>query len=442
VRGGLLLLLGLGTGLGAGWALFATGPVTGRASRASAADERPDGSRTGAPGAAAPGDAPSPGVAATGPRVDAPRQPGVSEEEIIRQLVKEAYAEQVRGEKSPDHELFEAAVRQVMRETARNRHSWARNQGQTLVYREQVRGKVGDIAGSPLLLQMRVAQGASLQLTQQGNSGPLTISGPPPGDAKETHVTAGMVPPGSTFLVERVAIHAWIGPRGRLQLDLPESESLEWEAAAREIDLELKGLVRLRHGDENRVRIVGSDVAVSVEIHGRLVPEAQGESGVPWPLVMGDGLTGGPVLMQVLADHGGGNPRTVHLDGKMQRIGSLERESIWTEPARLKELKASSAHYRGCGRVPPGMAFRITRVTYRAQLDPEGSPTSSMVVRIGGKDEIKANASKGPTAAGSWSGDILVLPGDEREVSLTVAYFVLAEVVLYGELVDDPRGPK
>ncbi len=367
-------------------------------------------------------------------------------EQIVRRLMTEAYAERVKGERAPQEDLFEAGVREVMRRTAEYRESYARNLGAGLEYREQTRAKIGEIKGSPLLLQMCVAGGGRVRLTEQGNSGPLRIDGPPGPGAKETHVTCGMVQPGRMFLIERVVVRAYLGSRVALRVALPETESLTWDPAERgtnTVDTELKGLVRLRHGYENRVEMYGHGVAAALEIHGRLVPEAEGEAAQPTPLAMGGGwLTGEPVLMQVLADHGGGNPRTVHLDGKLYRIDSLEPESIWTDSPRLRERRSSVAHYRGCGRVPPGKAFRITRVEYRAQLDTKEPSLSSLIVSVGGEERVKTDASQGTPVAGAWTGDVLIFPGKERDVSVTCSYYGLAEILVYGELVDDPRGAK
>jgi len=438
MRGVLLLVVGLGAGLAAGWTLFAAGPPPDRAGRnavAREAPERPVVSSAEPAGAARSGEEAAQRPAARpGPSAE-------TEEQVVRRLMAEAYAERVKGERAPEGDLFEAGVREVMRRTAEYRESGARNLGIALEWRERTRVEVGEIRGSPLLLQMRVTGGASLRLDQRGKSGPLRIDGPPPSDAKDTHVTGGLVPPGQVFLIERVVLRAWFAPHGRLSVALPGTRDLHWKAGPSAIEREMKGLARLRHGEEGRVGMNGGSVAAALEIHGRLVPEAEGEAAETRPLIMGDGwLTGEPVLMQVLADHGGGNPRTLRLDGELNSyLDSLGEGDLWSETVNWRNLKGSWAYYRGCGRVPAGKAYRITRVDYRARLNPEGSSNSHITVRIGGKDEIKADASQGATASGSWTGDVLVFPGGEEGVSLTGAYFALAEMTVFGELVDDAR---
>jgi hypothetical protein len=214
------------------------------------------------------------------------------------------------------------------------------------------------------------------------------------------------------------------------------------ETGKKAIDMELKGLVPLAHGQEGRVQLVGSDITISVEIHGRLVPDAEGEAEPTRQLLMGEGwLTGEPVLMQVRADHGGGNDRKVYLNGKLYRIDALEPGSIWEDSPDL-DRRGSFAHYRGCGLVPPGKAYRVTRIEYRARLDPRQKAGSRMTICVGGKDEVKADASQGGSVAGTWTGDVLVVPGRESDVSVTCNYYGLAEITVFGELVDPPPTKK
>jgi hypothetical protein len=92
--------------------------------------------------------------------------------------------------------------------------------------------------------------------------------------------------------------------------------------------------------------------------------------------------------------------------------------------------------------VPPGKAFRVTRVEYRARLDAQEKANSRLSVRIGGYEEVKADASQGGSVAGAWTGDVRVLPGQEDNVSVTCNYYGLAEITVYGELVDDPRSKR
>jgi hypothetical protein len=435
VRGLALLVVGLAAGLGAGWALFAGDRPADRAPRASTARESPP-DPIPSP-AETRGEEPS-GIVAAGPKAGTRAAPlPASEEAIIRRLVREAYAQRVKDGREPPPDLLEAAVREVVRGSAAHRTSLAQGLGYAVEYRESTRAAVGEITGSPLLLQMSVARDGQVRLTERGNSGPLRIDGPPAPGAKEIHVTPGIVPPGRTFLIERVVLRAYLAaPHPSLTVELPETGALGWDAQ-RDLDTELTGLVRLRHGDENRLRLHGRAVAASLEVHGRLVSEAEGESVAARPLVMGDGwLTREPVVMQVFADHGGGNPRTVYLDGGLYRIDALEPDSIWTDTPDW-DRRGSRAYYSGCGRVPSGKAYRITRVAYRACLREDDH--SDLVVIVGGETRVKANGSQGTVVSGTWDGDVLILPGRERDVSVTCDYFGLAEVVVYGEVVEAPR---
>ncbi|MCK6461086.1 MAG: hypothetical protein L6Q95_14485 [Planctomycetes bacterium] len=444
-RAVLVLVAGLAVGLAAGWALFADRPsYRGAAQGARDAGQSP-GSVAAGGATETPGDAPgTEGGESTGRTILRPAGTTPSEEQWIRGTVRDSYREAVKEHRDPPEDLFEAAVGEAVRETARQRESNATRLGQSLAWRERVRAEAGEISGSPLVLQ--VSGRGNVVLTRRGTDAePLDVSGPPPGGSERaserTYVTAGLVPPGRTFLIERAVVRACFGADyGRLRVSLPDMEDLQWDRRERgidKVDTELKGLVRLRHGRESEVRLNGTMVAASVELHGRLVPAAEGEETPPRPLVMGDGwLTGEPVLIQVLADHGGGNDRTVYLSGKLYRIDSLEPETIWTETPRLRDRRDSLAHYRGCGRVPAGKAYRITRVEYRARLDPEKSTHSGLVIRIAGKEVVKTNASEGAVVNDAWNGDVLILPGGEEGVSITCSMYGLAEMVIHGDIVD------
>lgn len=444
-RGVLLLIVGLGAGLAAGWALFgakgATDRAQGRTSRDAAVGESSGSAPKGvAAGDVGGGDATAGDPARPGSAIRAPVS-SASEEAIVRRLVREAYDERVKGEKAPEQDLLDATVRDILRRSAEYRDSYVRSAGGGLEFRERTRAEQGEIRASPLLLQLSVAFHGRARLAERASTAqPFRTDGPPAQGANFTYATPGIVPPGSMFLIERAVVRGVAGPRGRFTADLPESDRLEWKApeGGGTIERELTGLVHLRHGYERTVGLSGHTISASLELHGRLVAEAEGEATPTRPLVMGHGwLTGEPVLIQVLADHGGGNPRTVSLDGKIDRIDSLEPESIWADEPRLRERQSSLAHYRGCGRIPAGKAFLVTRVEYRARLDAQEPKLSRLTIRIGG-EEVAADATHGAVVAGAWTGDVVIRAGRERDLSLACHYFGLAEILIHGALVDDP----
>ena len=339
-------------------------------------------------------------------------------------------------------------MRETMRKTAAFRENEARRLGASLHDRERQRAEMGEIRGSPLLLQVRGPGNVRAYLNRPGTMASFEIAPPATDGEVQVHVTGGIVPPGRIFLIERVRILAQLGSAdnrrgGILGIDLPGTPHLQWRNEQRRIEFELTGRQILRHGEESSVRLQVSRGAASMEIHGRLVSEAEGEAIATRPLITGEGegfLTSGPVLMQVLAAHGGGNPNTLTLAGQPNMyLDALSIESLWNEARDLRSARDSRYYYRGCGRVPPGKAFRITRIHYRARLDPQGSSHSDLRIRAGGKTVIETDASKQKAIEDVWNGDLLLRPGDENKVSLTCSYYAMAEMTVYGELVDAPE---
>jgi hypothetical protein len=439
VRPILFLLLGLAAGFGAGWVLFssesgtrATTPARPRSADVPKAHEVPIADDD-APSPEARGETPGP----TGET--ARRWVEALERTIVRAMVLDAYRTREGDDApAPAEDLLEAAVDEVLRradETRRNHAAWV---GLVIPSRARRRAEVGEIRASPLLLQVRAFSHATAQLSRAGNSGPLDIEPPLAADERRVHVSGGTVPPGKVFLVERVLLRART-ERGRCSLSLPRCGHLQWEMA---VSVELRGLVPWLHGLGD-VQLAGSHWAASAELHGRLVPAAEANELPRAHLRMvtgsGDGwLTKEPVVLQVIADHGGGSDRKVRLDGTVYRIDTLAPDDLWTETPDLRNRRRSSAHYRGCGLVPPGKAYRITRIDYRAILDERENQHSRFVIEAMGAKLVEENAVNGARVVGSWTGEILIPPGREDTVAVVCNYYGLGEAVVYGTIVDPP----
>jgi hypothetical protein len=79
-------------------------------------------------------------------------------------------------------------------------------------------------------------------------------------------------------------------------------------------------------------------------------------------------------------------------------------------------------------------------VEYRARLAKDEN--SGLSVSVGGTEQVKADSSQGGVVGGAWTGDVLVFPGEEDKVSVTCNKYGLAEITVFGDLVDDPRARK
>jgi hypothetical protein len=239
-------------------------------------------------------------------------------------------------------------------------------------------------------------------------------------------------------VIEEVRLRFAIGPDGNASLRLGGQEVFKCRGE-RTVLVRLVGLHRVPHGREQRVALNVYRAAARAELRGRLATTAEADGLADRPFRMageGEGfLSDRPAVLQVLADHGGGNPRRVFLDGSTYRIDSIVPGNIWSEEPNLRERRNSIAHYENCGLIPPGKAYRVTRILYRVILDEAKGRRSRFDIRIGG-EKIEGDAAEHARHEGDWSGDLLLHPGDETKVVVTCHYFGLAEMTVYGELVD------
>jgi len=140
-------------------------------------------------------------------------------------------------------------------------------------------------------------------------------------------------------------------------------------------------------------------------------------------------LTRPRVVLQARAGHGGGNPVTIALNGKtsnhVDRVETLPLDFTATPTGADPELV-----YGETGRIPAGQVLVITRATWWSVTCDESSH-SRFRLKVAGK-LLAARKGKGDPESGSWSGRLLVRPGQEESTSLEVGYFAMADVLLVG----------
>ena len=180
--------------------------------------------------------------------------------------------------------------------------------------------------------------------------------------------------------------------------------------------------------------------SASIELHGRLLPTAEALAlpAAPFAAHSGDGvLDGEAVLLQVFAEHGGGNPNTITLDGRVNiYVDALTTTSLWSDSADVHRQRTSLVHGRGVGRVPAGKVFRVRRIEYRARLSKRDGSHSGFEITVGGKKVVALSADESVDPAGIWTGDVAIGPGEEKRVALTASMHALAEAMVIGDLVD------
>ncbi len=355
----------------------------------------------------------------------------------------------------------------------RNADWWAESRARDVLAREVLREAEGVLANPVLARFQSLGQRLSTSLTPKADRPepkrsrePLDIDAPGRGRlAGLWFVRGGVIPRKHELCVEtvEVEIRSTSGSRsaGRtVHVELPNG-AIQVLAVGSSQSLRYEGSACLREGEEERLKVnFDNEALCEVRVAGRLIPLG-GDRPTPRPFrptqVRGDGyLTGEALLFQVVADHGGGNPCTVHFDGSDNgRFDVRSDRSVWDEGVVLGELKRASLYVEGAGVPPPGKEFEITRVTWRGRRQIQSH--SQLVIDVGGT-RILSLPDKSREAAltraqrenkeeaeerveGSWTGQVRV-GGATRvrdTLEVTAAYFAMLEVRVEGSLVEAPE---
>ena len=383
------------------------------------------------------------------PGTRASRVPAPSTREALRGVHKARHEGQ-----EPPGDLLEAATAEVDRAVDLYRERMIRSLGGNLARREDLRRKIGEISDSPLLLQARTVRRIQLDPTSGRHRGrswsnlvdaPLDPRTPVQPDENRAYVRGGAVPPGQAFVIEKIRVVATLGSEvrrnaPRLELKVDRAAPWVWNGPPEPFEVELRGRVSLLHGAERGVSMELTQGAASVELHGRLLPAAEAAklAAVPFAAHSGDGiLDGKPVLLQVFAEHGGGNPNTVTLDGRVNMyVDGLSTANLWSDSADVAKQRTSLVYGRGVGRVPAGKVFHVRRIEYRARLNKRDGSHSDFEITVGGEKVVAITADENVNPAGVWTGDVAIGPGEEKRVGLTASMHALAEAIVFGDLVD------
>jgi hypothetical protein len=381
-------------------------------------------------------------------------QPAERESRVTTSSTREALRDVHKAKhegQEPPADLLDAAADEVERAADRYREQMIRSLGGRLVWREDLRKKIGEIADSPLLLQGRTVRQLRLDPTSGRNRGSSLVDtaldprAPVKGTEHVAHVRGGAVPPGQVFVVERIRVVATLASeqRGRvshLGLEVLRDARWVWNGPPEPFEVELRGRAHISHGWEHEIKMDLRHGAASVELHGRLLrtAEALALPRAPFTLHSGDGILGGePVLLQVFAEHGGGNPNTVTLDGRANMyLDGLTTNNLWSDTADLGKQRTSLAHVRGVGRLPAGKVFLVRRIEYRAWLNKRDGTHSGFAITVGGKQVVAITAEQEVNPTGAWTGEVAIRPGEEKRVALTASMHALAEAIIFGDLVD------
>jgi RNA polymerase sigma factor (sigma-70 family) len=135
------------------------------------------------------------------------------------------------------------------------------------------------------------------------------------------------------------------------------------------------------------------------------------------------------VVLQARTSHKGGNPCRIDIGrGHTQYFDRISREPI-ALPSPIGDHDDAIGHCSG-GLIPDGMKFIVTHVTWSGQVQSD-SGHGRFHVQLGDQELVKVAKADQPIA-GSWTGRIELVRGEEGRAFFEVAYFSQGEVVFTG----------
>ncbi len=430
--------------------------------------------------ASAPTGRPSSPLPAANPSVPTLAAPLSDPERRRRHLVAEA-ARKDLGDDLPEDYLAEA-----VRQAQASEEGAAAASGRQFAALEKARRTLGELT-DPWEIVVRVRTGSSLNFgvsdllerprirlaTESLDVTHAVVVAPKP-EPNTAWMKGGIAPFGMTAVLEAIEVDGEFGAKGA-------------DDGVVEIRFDSTDIAKCRGRGTTRARLAGSHqgwwwsgtrpsdveinatlVAAEVRLKGRLVPIPRDLSQrLPVRAFRtveyeSDGLCrGGPVVLQVVGDG------TLVFEGSRDRVAGVSRLPLWDEAVDLAKPRNGAFYASGAGWIPPGKAFRVRRVEWRARM--ASWEDSEFQVRVAGS-EVAHLPDKGETGedrrahekererrrreayerqrrgetvplqtvSGTWTGEALVRAERERE-TLIECRFTMGEAVFYGDLVDDDR---
>ncbi len=254
----------------------------------------------------------------------------------------------------------------------------------------------------------------------------------------------GAIPLDRALVVERVETYAEFQSNySEVEFEVGGRSLFELEDQVRPRREAFEGVVVLLPAEKDGIELeVRRGAAAEVRVFGRLVPRAEAAEieQVPFTWVERGSeprFEGGTIRMQILADHGGGNPRTLRLDGSANnRFDEIRENEIWDRGVDVEKNRKSLGWMSVAPRLGPDTKIRLLRIDYRARLAPGGSSHSDLTVRHDGKELIRVTADKDKEPSGAWTGDLVIGKDDLREFEFTMHYKAMGEITLHTSIVE------
>jgi len=327
--------------------------------------------------------------------------------------------------------------------------------------RSEARASLGLLARPEVLFQARMGAGGgnenrvnmnrSLRYMETLESAPLDLTGEIGiQEPARAYLEGGPIPDGRNFVVTGAS---WSGRalgdsngRGLLTLVVGGETLFRSETTPEPIFGNWAGAIVLAPGDESRTYLgVANSSAGEARLFGHFAEATEVRS---WSENAGflttvapvtppePTLTAPRVVLQARAGHQGGNPVSLTLHGQT----SIYVDRVEAQPLDLSQAPGDHdpalVHLQG-GHVPEGQAFVVTRAQWwSAAYDESGH--SLFLLTVAG-EVLARREGHGPPETGSWSGRLVVLPGEESRTSLEVSYFAAGDVLLTGHFEPAPR---
>lgn len=301
--------------------------------------------------------------------------------------------------------------------------------------------------------EIRIHMNGGLNRVDELSREPLDLSRPIEMDEPSRgYCEGGWIPEDQLFHVQRVT---WSGTargdsdgRGLFAVVVGGQELVASESTPESIQGEWSGDIVLRPGDEQKTYLaIANSSAGEARLEGSF--EAGRRQGGFGPnkafftphkshaQAERKELAHPRAVLQAHAGAGGGNPNRVDLPGKTS-IYVDRVESAPLDFAVPPDSRDDSRVYFEGGEIPDGKVFVVTNASWRGSSVGDSNGRGGLKLVVAGDVLIEEGTSETPHA-GSWSGALRILPGEESRTYLEIANTSSGDVVLTGHFEDAAR---
>lgn len=149
-------------------------------------------------------------------------------------------------------------------------------------------------------------------------------------------------------------------------------------------------------------------------------------------------IENGTVRIQLRGGACGGNPNQVFIDGSK----NVYVREVVASPLDLDgEIDIQEPHraWVDGGLIPRGKSWRVRRIDYSASTVGDSNGPGGFRIELGGVEVVNAETSNFATT-GTWTGEIVLKPGDEVNSFVEIRNSSQCDVTITGEMIDAPGG--